>query len=280
MKRISIFLLILSFGISCTTGQKIIKKRANITVIDKKNGRPVENAEVTLTTIFEARDIFREIQQTNASGKCSFAFNIKPSTDYQVVASKKGYLAYLEDDPVKISKSDMIITANSDKNINLYLTSDSMHQVEFYRKTEKRIEIPDLIQQMKSGRFHGGIPLLYWEDIPQLLAAGKDITLITSYPVNPLSSSIMEAPLGMIALWFVESIRLAEGNKMILPYEKYPSLTPAVQYQNYRESTDTAIERMEKAYHAYFAWWEQVKKMDAAHGSRINPLDGTDLRWN
>jgi len=280
MIRTFIILLITISGISCSSGQEPVKKSIVISVIDKNKNIPIENAEATLTTIVEARDIYREIQLTNASGKCTFAFELKPSSDYGIAASKKGYLAYLEDDPVKISKSDAIVTSGSPGEITLYLTSDPMHQVEFFSKTEKRYEIAGLIQLMKSGQFHGGIPLLYWEDIPQLLAAGNDSTLILSYPVNPLSSSIREAPLGMIALWFIESIRLAEGNKMILPYEKYPSLNPVIRTRDNPEAQNNDAEKQGQVYKAYIQWWSNVKNMDAVSGSKINPLDGTDFLWN
>lgn len=279
MKRTCIFLLLLSLGISGSTGQKPAKKIIHITVIDKKNGLPVNDAEVTLTTIVKARDVFREIQLTDKTGQCIFSFMYNPSADYGVVASKKGYLGFLEDDPVKISKSDARITADSETNISLYLTSDSMHQVEFYRKTEKRYEIPDLIVLLKSGNFHGGIPLLYWDDIPKLLAAGTDPTMISSFPANPLSSFAREAPLGMIALWLIESIRIADGNRFIMPWEKYPSLNPVIRNLNGPDNQEGGTENMAKLHQAYVVWWNSVKDMDTSHRCGINPLDGTGMRW-
>lgn len=279
MKKLFIYLLIFIFGISYSNGQKPFKKIVVITVSDKKVGKPIDNAIVTLTTIVEARDVFREIQHTNTKGQCTFAFNYNPSADYSVFAAKEGYLGYLENDPVKMSKSDARITRDSEKNISLFLTSDSMNQVEFYRKFEERYEIPELLALFKSGKFHGGIPLLCWNDIPDLLAAGEDTTLISSFPTNPLSSSIMEAPLGMVALWMIESIRISEGNRFILPFEKYPSLNPAIYFSDNRENAETDAEKQGKTYEAYRKWWEDVKKMDANRGCKIDPFDGTNLVW-
>ncbi|MBK9359205.1 MAG: DUF4943 family protein [Bacteroidales bacterium] len=280
MKKIIILLMILSLFTSGTKAQKSIRNKIHITVIDKKNGLPVENAEVTLTTIVEARDVYKEIRLTNTAGKCSFKINFSPSIQYYMQASKTGYLGFLEMDPVKISKHDAIISRDTPEKIFLYLTSDSLHQVEFYRNTEVRYEIPVLINLFKSGNFHGGIPLMHWNDIPQLLAVANDKALISSYPANPLSSSAMEAPLGLVALWLIESIRIAEGNRFILPWQKYPSLNPLILNINDPTGLENKNDNLEKAYKAYREWWEVVRDMDSMSGCRINPLKGTGIGWN
>ena len=281
MKNRFVLLMIMLSMISCITEQKPVKKNINISVIDRANGLAVENAEVRLTTIVNARDIYNEIQQTNATGQCTFSFELKPDAEYSLYAGKNGYLGYLENSSGDISKSNTQITENSEEDISLFLTSDSMHQVNFYRKREIRYEIPDLIEMLKSGKFHGGIPLLSRADIPQLLSWCNDSTLITSFPVNPLSSfSISQVRLGMLSLWFIESIRIAEGNRFILPYEKYPSLNPRLKCLNENESNMSGLDKMKKATQAYSEWWEFVKNLGPVKSSKINPLDGTDLRWN
>jgi hypothetical protein len=281
MKSLFILLIISVSMVSCITEQKTLNKRISISVIDKANGLAVGNAQVQLITIVNALDIYNEIQQTNASGQCIFLFELKPDAQYSIYASRDGYLGYIEDDSVNISKSYMQITANTAENISLYLTSDSMHQVEYYRKSEKRYEIPELIELLKTGKFRGGIPVLHWEDIPQLIAVGNDSTKITSFPINPLSSAfIEEVPLGMLSMWFIESIRKSEGNRFILPYEKYPSLNPRLKCRNEYESNMSELVKMKKATQAYSKWWDFVKNLDPVKSSKINPLDGTDLSWN
>lgn len=281
MKSSFVLVMISICMISCITEQKPVKKNINISVIDKANGLAVENAEVRLTTIVNARDIYNEIQLTNASGQCTFSFELKPGAEYSIYAGKNGYQGYLEEDSVNISKSGRQITANTEENFSLFLTSDSIHQVNFYGKREIRYEIPELIELLKTGKFRGGIPVLYWEDIPQLLAVGNDSTKITSFPINPLSSAfIEEVPLGMLSMWFIESIRKSEGNRFILPYEKYPSLNPRLKCRNKNESNMSELVKMKKATKAYSEWWGFVKNLDPVKSSKINPLDGTCLIWN
>jgi len=278
MKTALFLLIIIPFFLSVTYAQKSAGKNHIITVIDMKNGLPVKSAEVTLTSITEARDVYTEVKLTDNSGQCGFKIHFSPNTEYGVFAAKKGYVGYLAMDPLKISRYDAAITHDSPKEIKLYLTSDSMHQVEFYRKTEVRYEIPDLIALLKSGNFHGGIPLLYWNDIPLLLAVGNDMTMISSYPANPLSSSAMEAPLGMVALWLIESIRIAEGNQFILPWQKYPSLNPVVLSDGAPES-EGRIVAMSQAFQAYTEWWNKVKMMKPKAACSVNPFDNHHLKW-
>jgi hypothetical protein len=279
MKTVLLLLVVILLSASGTYAQKLAGKNHVITVIDMKNGLPVKSAEVTLTSITEARDVYTEVKLTDNSGKCGFNIHLLPNTEYGVFAAKKGYVGYLAMDPVKISRYDAAITHDSPKEIKLYLTSDSMHQVEFYRKTEVRYEIPDLIALLKSGNFHGGIPLLYWNDIPQLLAVGNDMTMISSYPANPLSSSASEAPLGMVALWLIESVRIAEGNRLILPWQRFPSLNPVIRNLNDNDISADIPGTMQKVFEVYGKWWESVKKTDSSHGCRVNPLEGTGMCW-
>jgi len=278
MKTALLFLMFLTFCETGTFAQKSVRKKYSITVIDMKNGLPVKGAEVTLTSITEARDVFTEIKLTNNIGKCGFNIHFLPNTEYGVFAAKKGYVGYLAMDPAKISRYDAAITHDSPGEIKLYLTSDSMHQVEFYRKTEVRYEIPDLIALLKSGNFHGGIPLLYWNDIPQLLAFGNDSAMISSFPANPLSSSAMDAPLGMVALWLIESIRISEGNQFILPWQKYPSLNPVV-FSDVAPESEGRIVTMSQAFQAYAEWWNKVEGMKPKTACCINPFDNHHLKW-
>jgi len=83
----------------------------------------------------------------------------------------------------------------------------------------------------------------------------------------------------MIALWFIESIRISDTREIVHPFEKFPSQIPVLQDTREPELRINTIKKMEKAYKAYVLWWEKTKNMETDHGSKIDPLETTNLKW-
>ena len=125
-------------------------------------------------------------------------------------------------------------------------------------------------------------PLLLWENIPELLAIGNSNIMINKYPISVASSSYQkDCYLGIIALWFIEAIRISALKNTLDPNEIFPSLTPSLYYSGNenREPASGRIEIMKKACQAYLLWWDKVKGLDKENGCKINPLDNTNLEW-
>jgi len=281
-RQIVVFLILMIFGGACSTEQKLISKEIKITVLDKNNNLPIDSARVILVSIVEARDIHTDVKYTDSVGLCSFSLAFNPVTQYQIGTIKEGFLSYLDDDSVDIVRSFAIVNEKTDENMVLYLTSDSMHQINYWKKKTVRYDTDTLINLLKSNKYPDriGFPLLYWEDIPGLLTVGNDRTLINHFPINPISSTLVkECYVGIISLWFIESIRITELKKVVHPFEKFPSQIPALRYMSNPELTPNNIEYMEKAYQAYQTWWGKIKNMDKEDGCKINPLENTNLEW-
>jgi hypothetical protein len=282
MKHVFVLLLIAMVGISCTALQKSRLKVFSISVIDKNTGLPVDSARVFLTSIIESRDVCNQERYTNKSGLCSFQIEIDPSVQYRVATLKKGLLGYFDENYDRLDRSFASIDASKNHRIELFLTSDSLNHINYWAKTTPRYDIPVLTDLLRTNKFPAGsrIPMLAWEDIPGLLAIGNDATLITNFPHNVISSYYMnECYAGMIALWFIESIRITELKKTFDPFEKFPSQNPILLDSGAVPLQPTDIAGMEEAFQLYKVWWEKVKTMGKEQGCKVNPLEGTNVRW-
>jgi hypothetical protein len=280
MRNILTFLILVPLLQTCLFHKKLIHKELNITVTDKKKNLPVDSARVTLISIIKARDINTEIRYTNSSGNCAFSFNFDSLTQYQIETEKSGLFSYYDENDVNMIKSFVVLDEKTGDNIVLFLTSDSLQQRDFWIKKTPRYEIDTLIYLLKSNNYHNGIPQLFWEDIPKLLKAGNDKTLINNFPVNPISSHYLrECYLGTISLWLIESVRIAEKKNVYNPVEKFPSQTPILRNKGEDENGINDLEKMKIAFQAYQAWWEKVKNADKKTGCKINPLVDTELEW-
>ena len=149
-----------------------------------------------------------------------------------------------------------------------------------------RFEIDTLFRIFKSNQYSAlhivGLPTLFWEDIPQLLAYGDDETLLTDFPRNFISSYRQEnCYTGILALWLIESIRIAERREITSPLQRFPSQNPILQpigRERLRKKPNTQ-EEMDLFYRAYRRWWKEVKHMDKKEASQIDPLEGAGFEW-
>jgi len=285
LKQIIILLTIIVLGLSCTTGQKTMTKEIIVTVIDKKDSKPIDNAEVTLKTWTDT-DLNNETKYTDLGGQCSFSFDFNESTRYQIFTRRKGYFVYFNIEENDKLKSNKDIISTTENNIILYLTSDSLHLVDYYARRTAYYHIDTLIQLLRADNYQPdgkyAIPKLNWEDISELLEIGNDQTKITNFPRNGLSSYYQkDCYLGVISLWLIESIRITEQRNLIHPFEKFPSLNPLFKEKNNRTPLKdlNTMKNMETASQAYKNWWQTVKNMDIKEACKINPLKETNLSW-
>jgi hypothetical protein len=223
------------------------------------------------------------VKYTDKSGCCSFSSDYNPLAQYQVRTLKDGYLGYFDKSHSELNRAFAFINEKTGNDIFLYLTSDSMNHNNYWESVTTRYEIDTLISLLKSNKYplRSEFPKLLWGDIPALLAIGNNRTSINKYPISALSSSYnKDCYLGIIALWFIESIRISELKNSLAPVDKFPSLTPSLRYSdtNNLESASN-IELMEKGYQSYVTWWNEVKEMDKQQASKINPLKKSALKW-
>jgi hypothetical protein len=281
MKQVLFFLMLMMLGVACSAQQKVKHRVIRITVLDKNTGLPIDSAKVIMSMMVDARDVVEYVKYTNQSGRCSFSIDANPLASGRVGTFKKGFIGFFDGNYVDLERSFAFLN-KTDKNIVLYLTSDSMNHINFWAKRTIRYDPDTLINLLKSNTYpdRSAFPLLFWEDIPKLLTIGNNNTLINNFPRSVISSgSIYECYLGIISLWFIESTRLTMLKKAFEPLEKFPSLLPELLDKSKPGLRQNNIETMEKAYQAYKTWWKKVKDMDKEQGCKINPLENTGLEW-
>jgi hypothetical protein len=282
-KTILLLVLMTVFGACLNT--RINKKQNvfNITVIDKNNNSTIDSVKVVFTTIIDSRDVIEDIKYTNKYGICSISKDHDPLAQYIIRAEKNGYIGYYDKSYKELDRSFAYINESSGNNTVLYLTSDSLNQKKFWDSEKIRYEMDTLINLLKSNKYplRSEFPKLLWEDIPKLLSIGNNKALINKYPISVLSSSInQDCYTGIVALWFIESIRITELKNSHAPKDEFPSLTPALRHSdNTYQGGGTNTELLDKAYQYYFTWWNEVKSLDKKQACKINPLKNSNINW-
>jgi hypothetical protein len=284
MKQLSVLMILAFFLGACSITRKSKPNVIQITVIDKENNSPIDSAQVVLVSVIDSRDVYKDIKYTGKYGLCRFSTDYNPLAQYQVRTEKNGYIGYFDGSYSLLDRAWAFIDENTGDDIVLYLTSDTMNHENYWASVTTRYEIKTLINLLKSNQYplRSEFPLLWWEDIPELLAIGNNNILINKYPISVVSSSYQkDCYLGIIALWFIESIRISELKNTLNPNEKFPSLTPSLHYigAGNPDPASNSIEIMEKAYQAYVTWWDKVKYMDEEHACKINPMENTNMEW-
>ena len=266
---------------SCSTEQQMTIKELHITVMDKNTNQTVDNAEVTLQSIINNSNILQDIKSTNADGNCDFVLKFQEDAHYAVMTNKDDLLSYFElDDSQDFVKSRKDITIETEEDIVLFLTSDSLNHINYWKEVTPFYEMEELIQLLRANSYTEGLPQLGWENITDLLAVGNDTILISNFPRNPVSSFYLDdCYLGIISLWLIESIRYSEKEQLISPFERFPSLNPILRNNNLPDEEANTREMMEKAFQAYSDWWEQVKDMNPEEACKIVPLAGSQMDW-
>lgn len=121
------------------------------------------------------------------------------------------------------------------------------------------------------------LPDLEPTDIATLLTYREDKTILNRFPVNPISSFIVDSvTVGIIALWTIESIRISELNGDTSEFNRFPSLNPML-----RDTTNFFAKKFalqDSASKRYFNWWNQ-KNISQIDKLKINPLQGSNIVW-
>ncbi len=121
------------------------------------------------------------------------------------------------------------------------------------------------------------LPDLEPSDISDLLKYRNDKTLLSSPPVNPISSFLPDSvTAGIIALWTIESIRITELKGDDSEFERFPSLNPVV-----RDATGLIKDRFviqDGVATRYYNWWFQGD-LSETEKLKIDPLMGTNFSW-
>jgi hypothetical protein len=285
MKKIIVVLVLVIISGACSVPRKARPIVFQITVIDKNTSSPVDSAKVIFSLVTDMGDMQRYDKYTDIHGRCNFSVFPAPTAQYRVGSFKKGLDGYYDKSIIDFNRAFSSPTEQTAKNVILYMTSDTLNNRNFWVSQETRYEIDTLINLLRSNKYplSSSFPLLLWEDIPELLAIGNSSQLIDKYPISIVSSSSpKDCYLGIISLWFIESIRITELKKTVVPYEKFPSFTPSLGYRADREGSESvvnSIEIMENAFKAYQKWWDKVKSLDKKNACRINPLENTNMIW-
>lgn len=278
MKQPGFLLFVLTLLPSCSKEHDISTKKINLTVLDEKDNSPIDNVQVIFNACSETMTLKPETIFTDISGHCTFSFNYKAGTNYEIWLKKKGYYNYLEDDIEGVNKSTINIKDSTKEDITLYLTSDSLQNSDYWKNKAIRYNMDTLINLLKDNKLTI-MPLLIWEDIPRLLEISNDTTILSIFPRNIISSYWQkECYLGVISLWFIESIRKVELTEKYSPVDVYPSLNPIItQKDGLNDKSD--LEKMELASIIYKDWWQTVKQLDKKEACKINPFEDTSIGW-
>jgi hypothetical protein len=284
MKNLILFLILAMTIGGCMVNSQNKPRMFQVTVLDAQTNRPVDSALVKLVAMVDARDVYETTLYTDQHGKCRFKVTYPPTAEYQVRASKDGTVAYFDPLAAGADRAGAFVTPQTGNALTLLLTSDLMNHENFWAATTPRYEIKTLITLLQTNQFpmRTGIPLLTWEDIPELLAAGGNTQMIDRYPISPLSSGYSsQCPAGIVALWFVESVRIATLHKTLDPAVRFPNLRPLLREagSNADALKANTVEFMGKAFEAYKAWWEEAQNSGKEQACKINPLANTGLEW-
>jgi len=147
-------------------------------------------------------------------------------------------------------------------------------------KQKNKTDVETYINQLKSGSYESfELPAFESYQIPALLEYANDITIITNFPHNGISSLwAPECTLGMYVLWTVESIRAVEIKTPKL-IGRFPSQNPILALRNSTELklvTDK-VSQIEAA-KAYHDWW--YTNLWPGVTMTIDPLENTKYKWH
>jgi len=114
-------------------------------------------------------------------------------------------------------------------------------------------------------------------DIDYLLDYADNKHILTYFPVNPVSSFLVDSvTVGHVALWTVESIRIASCQNSQLPPGGFPSLNPMLGDTSFSINCKFSI--LDLTADKYKNWWRNPKD---PHFRDIHtcPLEGTTMVW-
>lgn len=186
-----------------------------------------------------------------------------------------------------VVKKNIIIGAVSFVLITLFSCSPRLAKPT-YRAPNKIAEFDSLMANLEANTYDvnegESLPDLYWDDIPHLLKIAESDLTLTNFPRNPESSYAQhQAYMGIVAMWMIESIRRDDAERDRDDIQPFPSMNLMLAATNSLTTPEfrpnTFIE-LRTAAEAYRRWWELYPTVGIDALKKIDPLEGTGLKWN
>ncbi|WP_018108677.1 DUF4943 family protein [Bacteroides propionicifaciens] len=144
-------------------------------------------------------------------------------------------------------------------------------------------DVDIFVRQLKAGTYETKspegfieVPNFIYKDVPKLLSYSTDLTIIPTFPLPPIASSIAgEIKLGECMLWIVETIRMGD-------YASLGCHMVRVNADNYEPRYFLSDEEILDAAVHYKRWWENrlyPKTRWSVDPCFDNPLCGTGYQW-
>lgn len=257
-----------------------------LAVKNQENGSGIPGAKVELHRFYEGgRPVLLDSLQCDENGFISpLKIKFEKGYTYQLTASKAFFEAALSGNGA--SRANEIRLKPSElpsDTIQLFLRAMEATTPTLDRKEQGTYHVNELIGSLKAGNWSGNfIPRLSWGDIPALLEAGGDTTVIHHFPIKTGSAMHPDsARLGQVMLWMVEAIRRdvsrRAGDKPV--FLMPPSDVPVLGTRRGNPRLFNSKGALERAYRSYQNWWESGSAEDTLRKARQNPLRGTGLGW-
>jgi hypothetical protein len=144
-------------------------------------------------------------------------------------------------------------------------------------------DVETYIELLKTNQYESSnLPEFSSNEIPALLKYINDNSVVNKFPYHPASSYAPTNPeyrLGVLLLWTIESIRVAEFNNRNIGF---PSQHPFVKTKT--EPIEWIIDHDNKIYEiikqSYSNWWNENKHKEFGSFCNIDPLLETEYRWH
>ena len=148
----------------------------------------------------------------------------------------------------------------------------------------KNPDVETYIGLLKANQYDAiKLPEYSSNDIPALLQHINDFSVVNKFPYNLVSSYAPQNPdyrLGVLVLWTIEAIRVAECNEKHI--FGFPSQHPFVQTKS--EPIEWIINHDDEVYdtirQAYSKWWKDNEDKRFSNFCNIDPLENTNYRWH
>lgn len=276
MKNLSCLIIFIMLLSACSIQNS--KNIYRVSVLDLETNQPIDSAKIVLVAIVDAIDIYKQIGYTDKNGNYEFKAEYPDRAQIKFVSSKTDYHYYQLKNNDGKSLGYYFLKNNSEKDITLYLTKKDLD--EFVPRPENNID--SIVEQLITNRYCSRcfLPELEWKDIPRLLEIANNTNKINKYPIHPASSMWPgDCYAGIVALWFIEYIRVSEQDPGTKGLKRFPYQRPQLVYLANDLSVINTKEQMLMAYSHYKNWWNNVKNMPSQNASMINPLLESDVRW-
>ncbi len=270
------FLVLLSVGLfACGPDVQVV-----VVTVEDMNGRPLDSARVTLMSQETGSSTFTEVNDfaTDEEGEVSFTYSVVDNHTYKVIAERAFYEAIVNEGGDSYA-NEQVLAGGDSAIVTLALDLIEAPDPVFLNKIHQEVSVDEVLGVLKANQWDYAIlPRLTWEDVPTLIEAGGDSTVISNYPLHPTSTyKPTKARVGLVALWLVEAIRKMEmkGSEDLLKIVP-PSRAPVLGTRIGNPSGHNTADQIQRAQAAYQAWYEAVEA--APNSRRINELRNIPLR--